>query len=91
MHLQVHLLYGEEDLVLFQLPLEVNGELATGSKYVYPSEVVLLGSTSLGALSVTIHACPLKGALKSYQPILPLSDGTFPTIHLPLPGEELLR
>jgi hypothetical protein len=49
----------------------------------------MLNSLSPGALGVAFHAHPLKGTLRSYQPIFPLNDGTFPTVQLPLPGKEL--
>jgi hypothetical protein len=51
--------------------------------------VVRPGSLSLGILSFTLHAHPPQGVLKSHEPILPCSDGAFPTVQLPLPGEEL--
>jgi hypothetical protein len=54
-----------------------------------PSEVVLLDSLSLGALGVTFHARLPKGPLKSHQPIFPRNDGAFPTVQLPLLGNEL--
>jgi hypothetical protein len=42
-----------------------------------PSKVVLSGIVNLGALGIAYHACPHKGTLKSHQPFLPCTNGTF--------------
>jgi hypothetical protein len=57
---------------------------------VCPGKVVLLGSLALDVLSFMLHAPLLEGTLGSCQFILSCSNGTFPTIQLPLMDEELL-
>jgi hypothetical protein len=57
---------------------------------VHPSVIVLLDSLNQDVLKVAFHALPPKGTLKSRHPILPCSDDTLPTVHLPPPGEEQL-
>jgi hypothetical protein len=76
--------------VLLQHPVEVDGVFKDGSKGTRSGKVVLLGSLSLDVLGVAVHACLSKGMLRSCQSILPRSNGIFPTVHLPLSGEELL-
>jgi hypothetical protein len=46
-------------------------------------------SLGLAERSIMVHAHPPQGTFKSHQPIIPRSDGAFPTVQLPLLGEEL--
>jgi hypothetical protein len=46
-------------------------------------------SLGLGEHSIMVHAHPPQGTFRSRQPIIPCSDGAFPTVQLPLLGEEL--
>jgi hypothetical protein len=75
---------------ILQHPIEVNGVLGARSKGAYPSDVVLPGSLGLGALGIMFHVDPPNGKLGSQQPILPCSNGAFPTVQVPLTSEELL-
>jgi hypothetical protein len=52
--------------------------------------VVLLSGLGLVMPNIVFHTRPPQSALGSSQPILPCSDGAFPTIQLLLPDEELL-
>jgi hypothetical protein len=64
--------------------------LATGHKGARLGQVILSDHLGLGTFDVAFHARSPKGALKSHQAIFPRNDGAFPTIQLPLPGEEFL-
>jgi hypothetical protein len=49
-----------------------------------------LDRLSVGVLSVALHACPPKGALRGHQPILPHDDDAFRAVQLLLVQELLM-
>jgi hypothetical protein len=87
-HLQVCLLKANKALVFLQHLVEVGLLLGPRARDTRLGEEVLLDSVSSNAIVITFRVHLSLGALKGRQSILPHGDGTFPAIHLPLPGKE---